>query len=306
MALIRFIFVLALIQTVSKRAKSTRGQSSSSQEYQLRKKFECSGYSRVVCTKCAMMLLIDAAFTPRTSSIGISLPTKVLLKPSLSPSTKTLSPASNGYDPNHLGVRFRLGGEKKEIYLLELGCRIGLYSERQSRKSATLSGLRKGVTVKANHLLMGFWPTIGDDGFNVGNTKVAAIRDPRVKLAHCCIATTITRRKESTHRVTEIDLFYLYCIYSDEVVCNIPYWLAKYMVGMREKSLICGGMFVTQSYGLLTNEIMGALSVEPSPHVFIKKSLISMGVVMELHNGGCFWTVAREAVKEDDEGDEAA
>ncbi|GJR11243.1 hypothetical protein Tco_0793895 [Tanacetum coccineum] len=85
-------------------------------------------------------------------------------------------------------------------------------------------------------------------------------------------------RKESTHRVTKIDMFYLYCIYSDEVVCNIPYWLAK------------------------------ALSVEPSPHVFKKKSLILMGVVMELHNGGCFWPAAREAMEEDeedDEGDEA-
>ncbi|GJV19975.1 retrovirus-related pol polyprotein from transposon TNT 1-94 [Tanacetum coccineum] len=197
-----------------------------------------------------------------TSSIRISSPAKVLLKPSSSPSTKTISPAPNGYDPNHLGVRFRLGGEQKEISLLELGWRI-----------------------------------------------VAAIRDPRVKLAHRCIATTIAGKKESTHRVIEIDLFYLYCIYSDEVICNIPYWLAKYMVRMREKSLIYGGMFVTwiaQSYGLLTNEMMGALSVEPSPHVFKKKSLISVGVVMELHNRGCFWPAARDAMKEDDEGDEAA
>ncbi|GJU30694.1 hypothetical protein Tco_1174283 [Tanacetum coccineum] len=48
------------------------------------------------------------------------------------------------YDPNHLGVR----------------------------ESATLSGLRKGVMVKAYHLLLGFWPTIGDGGFNIRNTKV--------------------------------------------------------------------------------------------------------------------------------------
>ncbi|GJZ68677.1 hypothetical protein Tco_0631917 [Tanacetum coccineum] len=247
-----------------------------------------------------MMLLLGFEFTPRTSSIRISSPAKVLLKPSSSPSTKTISPAPNGYDPNHLGVRFRLGGEQNEISLLELGWRIGLYSERKSRESVTLSGLRKGL---------GFWPTIRDDGFNVGNTKVAAIRDPRVKLAHRCIATTIAGKKESTHRVIEIDLFYLYCIYSDEVICNIPYCFAKYMVRMREKSLIYGGMFVTwiaQSYGLLTNEMMGALSVEPSPHVFKKKSLISVGVVMELHNRGCFWPAARDAMKEDDEGDEAA
>ncbi|GJT10617.1 hypothetical protein Tco_0857659 [Tanacetum coccineum] len=109
-----------------------------------------------------------------------------------------------------------LRGKQKEISLLELGWRIGLYSERQSRESATLSGLRKGVTVKANHLLLGFWPTFGDDGFNMGNAKVAAIRDPRVKLAHRYIATTIAGRKESTHRITEINLFYFYCIYSDE------------------------------------------------------------------------------------------
>ncbi|GJY89844.1 hypothetical protein Tco_0505040 [Tanacetum coccineum] len=165
------------------------------------------------------------------------------------------------YDPNHLGVRFRLGGEQKEISLLELGWRIGLYSKRKSRESATLSGLRKGVTVKANHLLLGFWPTIGDDGFNVGNMKVVAIRDIRVKLTHRYIATTIA------------------------------------------------GIFMTRiarSYGLLTNEMMGALSVEPSPHVFKKKSLISIGVIMKLHNGGCFWPITREAIEEDDEGDEKA
>ncbi|GKE50494.1 hypothetical protein Tco_1481752, partial [Tanacetum coccineum] len=76
------------------------------------------------------------------------------------------------YDPNHLGIMFRLGGEQREISFLELGWRVGLYFERQSRESATLSELRKGVTVKANHLLLGFWPTIGDGGFNIGNTKV--------------------------------------------------------------------------------------------------------------------------------------
>ncbi|GJS44994.1 hypothetical protein Tco_0595115 [Tanacetum coccineum] len=170
------------------------------------------------------------------------------------------------YDPNHLGVRFRLGGEQREISLLELGWRVGLYSKRQSRESATLSGLRKGVTVKANHLLLGFWPTIGDGGFNIRNTKVTAIRDPKVKLSHHCIATTIVGTNESTHRITETDLFYLYCIYFEGVVC--------------------------------------ALSVEPSLIVFKKKSLISMGVIMELHNGACFWPITREVEEEDEEDDE--
>ncbi|GKA58649.1 hypothetical protein Tco_0757962 [Tanacetum coccineum] len=150
------------------------------------------------------------------------------------------------YDPEHVGVKFRLGGEPREMSLLELGWRVGLYTERKSRDNATLSGLSRAETVKENRLLMEFWPSIGDSGFNVGNTKVASIRDPRVKLAHRCIATTIAGRKETIHRVTEIDLYYLYCIYTPEVICNISYWLSKYLKGVRDKNLIYGGMFVTR------------------------------------------------------------
>ncbi|GJW27520.1 hypothetical protein Tco_0044395 [Tanacetum coccineum] len=129
-------------------------------------------------------------------------------------------------------------------------CRVSLYSERQSRKNATLSGLRNGDTIKESRLLMEFWLTIQDGGFNVGNTKVASIKDPRVKLAHRCIATTITGRKETTHRVIEIDLYYLYCIYTPEI---------------------------DRSFGLLTDELRNALSIEPPPHLFKKKSLIAIG-----------------------------
>ncbi|GJV17545.1 hypothetical protein Tco_1362868 [Tanacetum coccineum] len=103
------------------------------------------------------------ALARRRISIGISSPAK-LVREFFASFEFDASPCM--YDPNHLGIR-------------------------QSKESATLSGLRKVVRVKANYLLLGFWPNIGDDGFNVGNAKVAAIRDPRVKLAHRCIATTI-------------------------------------------------------------------------------------------------------------------
>ncbi|GJU87826.1 retrotransposon ORF1, partial [Tanacetum coccineum] len=133
-------------------------------------------------------------------------------------------------------------------------------------------------------MLLEFWPNIRDGCFNVGNTKVKSIRDPKVRLAHRCIATTISGRKESTHRVTEMDLYYLYCIYTNAVICNIPYWLAKYLKSVRDKNLIYGGMFVTRiarSFGVLTGEMINALSVESPPNVFKKKSLIAMGVIME-------------------------
>ncbi|GKD52951.1 retrotransposon ORF1, partial [Tanacetum coccineum] len=131
------------------------------------------------------------------------------------------------YDPLHKGVAFRLGGVEREMSLLDFGWRVGLYSERESRDVATLSGLRNAETVNSTRLTHMFWPTIGDGGYNVRNTKAKSIRNPRIKLAHRCITMTITGRKETTNRVTEIDLFYLYCIFGEGVVCNIPYWLVE-------------------------------------------------------------------------------
>ncbi|GJT84878.1 reverse transcriptase domain-containing protein [Tanacetum coccineum] len=44
-----------------------------------------------------------------------------------------------------------------------------------------------------------------------------------------------------------------------------------------------------KSFGLLTDELRNALSIEPPPHLFKKKSLIAIGVIMELQNGMCVW-----------------
>nr|GEU83522.1 hypothetical protein [Tanacetum cinerariifolium] len=135
-------------------------------------------------------------------------------------------------DPKHLGVKLRLRGKPRTMSLLEFGWRVGLYSQDQSRENSNISGLHREMMVKAEHLLMEFWPTIGNEEFVMGGTSVKEFRDLRVKLAHRCIATTISSRKESTQRIIEIDLFYLYCIYANKVVCNIPYWLDKYLKGL--------------------------------------------------------------------------
>ncbi|GKA19981.1 hypothetical protein Tco_0699896 [Tanacetum coccineum] len=164
------------------------------------------------------------------------------------------------YNSAHVGVSIRLGGEARTMSLLELWRRIGLYFEKQSR----------------------------DGDFVLGGTAIKRVRDPKVRLAHRLIATTILGRKESTHRVTAIDLFYLYCIYGEGVTCNIYYWLAWYLKGVRDKDLICGGMFVTiiaRSFGLQTNAMVDALSVETRAHIFKKKSLVAMNVLMDLGRG---------------------
>ncbi|GJR39950.1 hypothetical protein Tco_1215634 [Tanacetum coccineum] len=194
--------------------------------------------------------------------------------------------------------------------LLELGWRDSLYSKRESRDVATLSGLRGAKTVNSTHLTHLFWPSIGDSRFNVGNTKVKSIRNPRIKLAHRCITMTIAGRKETTNHVTEIDLFYLYCIFGEGVVCNIPYWLAKYLKSIKDKSVIFEGMFViriARSFGLLTKEMVSVLRRKPPLHVYRKTSLVKIGVIMELHEGECCWPATREIMEEgegdDEEGD---
>nr|GEX28985.1 zinc finger, CCHC-type [Tanacetum cinerariifolium] len=115
--------------------------------------------------------------------------------------------------------------------------------------------------------------SIGDGMFNEGNTKAQSIRNPRINLAHRCITMTITGRKETTNRVTKIDLFYLYCIFGEGVVCNIPYWLAKYLK-------------------------------IPPPHVYRKTSLVKMEVIMELHEGEYYWPATRRVMKESKGDDE--
>ncbi|GJY53147.1 hypothetical protein Tco_0444811 [Tanacetum coccineum] len=67
-------------------------------------------------------------------------------------------------------------------------------------------------------------------------------------------------------------------------------------------------MFVTKIgrlFRLLTGEMIDALSVEPRAHIFKKKSLTAMVILMELDGGACYWPATRQ-VGEDDEVEEKA
>ncbi|GJR57644.1 hypothetical protein Tco_1499806 [Tanacetum coccineum] len=83
-----------------------------------------------------------------------------LKETSLEASIPIPSPVPNGYDPGHVGIQFRLGVELRSMSLLEFGWRVGLYSQSQSRENHTRISLQNAVTVKAERLLLEFWPTI--------------------------------------------------------------------------------------------------------------------------------------------------
>nr|GEU45538.1 hypothetical protein [Tanacetum cinerariifolium] len=111
-----------------------------------------------------------------------------------------------------------------------------------------------------------------------------------------------------TQMMSLLELRWMIGLYSKEqlseaVTCNIPYWLARDLKSVREKDLIYGGMFVTRvawSFRLLTNSMVYALSVEPKAHIFKKKFLIAMNVLMDLGRGSYCWPATR-AVRENAE-----
>ncbi|GJR18099.1 putative reverse transcriptase domain-containing protein [Tanacetum coccineum] len=174
--------------------------------------------------------------------------------------------ASKG-NPKFKGVSFRMGGEYRTMSLLELGWRVRLYSEEDSLDDHTRLSMQHTLAVKTEDDWRRFWPNIRDGEFVFRSTSVTKIWDPKVRLAHRCISTTILGHKESTQRIIAIDMFYLYCIYAEGVVCHIPYWLARYLRRARDMNVLCGGMFVTRiawSFGFLSREMVDALCVEPS------------------------------------------
>ncbi|GJV61873.1 hypothetical protein Tco_1467973 [Tanacetum coccineum] len=130
--------------------------------------------------------------------------------------------------PQHAGIQFRLGGEQRMLSLVELGWRVGLYSKAQRGEHGAVTSLYNSVIVKAERLIMEFLLTSVDGVFAVEHTVAKQIRDSRIRLAHHCIATTISGCKDSTQRITVMDLFYLYCIYEIvmELVGGGCHWLA--------------------------------------------------------------------------------
>ncbi|GJV31825.1 hypothetical protein Tco_1392225 [Tanacetum coccineum] len=183
------------------------------------------------------------------------------------------------YDPEHVGISFRLGGESRSFSLLEFGRRVGLYSKDQALENGTRIGLRNAVTVKAEHLLMEFWPTIRDGVFVVG------ARVP-IRLGIQGLGWTIFALQQPSRVARSppkespqlISLPQLHLWIRGPFATSPLVWL-RYLRWIREKDLICGVMFVTRlarSFRIVIRELMDSLSVEPRAHTFKKKSLILM------------------------------
>ncbi|GJS60061.1 hypothetical protein Tco_0654845 [Tanacetum coccineum] len=216
---------------MSKRARSTKGHASSSHNETIEEKV------------CKFRLN--------------SSPTRVLHGHSLTPSTPTLSPDHNGLTFSKSTSLFSASLLANSLpSLMPPLIDMTLYTRASSLGWEEWKGKFTFLSLDGELV---YTPRGSPERYNVRNTKVKSIRNPRIRLAYSCLTMTITGRKETTHRVTKIDLFYLYCIFRDGIVCNIPYWLTKYLKSIREKSVIFRGMFVirmARSFSLLTNELV--------------------------------------------------
>ncbi|GKE48424.1 hypothetical protein Tco_1479682, partial [Tanacetum coccineum] len=177
---------------MSKRARSTRGQASSSHEETMEERSANLDCSITKTVKCIMTTSSGALFTPEMLLIRSSSQTRVLLRHSLTPSIRILSPDHNGSTffkstiPSSASL-FVNSLPHSNLILLPA---VGLYSEWESREVATLSKLRRALMVNSSHLNYLFWPSIGDGGYNVGNTK------GRDCLQHSLLARQIPKERK--------------------------------------------------------------------------------------------------------------
>jgi hypothetical protein len=123
-----------------------------------------------------------------------------------------------------------------------------LYSQHETLQREFLGRLMDAETIRNDLRSAMFWPTIGN-GVYTSTTVASSIRDPRVRLTHRCISYSLSGRQSSTHRITGSDLFFLYTIYSPNVYCNIPFWVASYLKGELGRSRVIRFMEGCSSLG---------------------------------------------------------
>ncbi|GJR95288.1 hypothetical protein Tco_0267462 [Tanacetum coccineum] len=95
-----------------------------------------------------------------------------------------------------------------------------------------------------------------------------------------------------------------------EVLCSIEFEATAYRYDPEHLGISSrlGGesrKFSLFQFSSRVRELMDALSFKPRTHIFKKKSLITIGIIVELNRGECYWPVTRQ-VGEDDEVEEAA
>ena len=113
-------------------------------------------------------------------------------------------------------IEFALGRRLYRLSIEDFAVRLGLYTAEEvtqpifteSIRGITSEPIPRGVT---GAQLGEFWLTIGDGVFHP-SCRASQIRDPRIRFLHRIIVCTLGARYMGLEKVTQFDLFILYCL----------------------------------------------------------------------------------------------
>ncbi|KAJ0454388.1 hypothetical protein HanIR_Chr15g0739491 [Helianthus annuus] len=135
-------------------------------------------------------------------------------------------------------VQFMLGRQPFRMSVPQFAEAIGLYTREESSVVGFRRSLR-GVTVNREdyHVteaeLAEFWLTIADSEWST-RAVASSIRDPFVRYIHRIIACTVMGRKGGEDKVSQNDLFCLYCIMTRKEVNLAAVMLTSFARGRRK------------------------------------------------------------------------
>ncbi|GJY27172.1 hypothetical protein Tco_0401898 [Tanacetum coccineum] len=149
-----------------------------------------------------------------------------------------------------------------------------------------LRELNKGNRLKNNIVIMGFMPPLWHGDFLCGGTSDKTISDPKdyVWTIRCLLRQPFLGGRSPP-------------------IGSLQWISFSSIASMKKESLVTSP--IARPFSLLMSTIRDALHVEPKAHVFKKRSLIAMGVVMDIGGGTCCCSATRQ-VGEEDEVEEAA
>jgi hypothetical protein len=171
-------------------------------------------------------------------------------------------------------MKFRLGGTKHTVTLLELGRLLGVYSEEEVGIENFKKLIVKGERKKKNFDGDKYWEEISGENVKVfGKKRVWKIRNPMLQVIHKILVKSVFHRNHYEQYVLDDDLWILHMFDKHQSIShvNLVWFMAQYpgkeaiaAGGTR----ICGGHLVTRiakGLGLMNEGEMALFSRHVRP-----------------------------------------
>ncbi|KAI3690625.1 hypothetical protein L2E82_48769 [Cichorium intybus] len=145
---------------------------------------------------------------------------------------------------------FRLGGVSRECSVMELGIRLGLYTQEETALPIFSTFFEACLRIPPEEFRVAdVWGALANEAFDSHTAVESMLRSPVHRVLHRLIASTVNHRKGGD-KVPVDDVFYLWCLTSEDVCLNLPYTLAVFLSrkakGAKKNSPISGGHLISR------------------------------------------------------------